>query len=81
MGGAPDIINRYPCINSMVEEASSEAVGGTRLVDRERDAAALDAVRERECGRTQLATDTLLVILGVITGVAAFSLIFLMFYG
>jgi len=79
--GAPDILNRYPGANSLIEEASSEAVGGNRVNDRDARASQTDLVREREYRGKMLAVDTTIVVLAAVACVAAFVLIFLMFYG
>jgi len=74
-------LNRYPVANSLVEEASSEAVGGNRVHDRDKRSAETDQIKERECGGRKLAVDTTMVVLAMVACAAAFVLIFLMFYG
>jgi hypothetical protein len=79
--GAADILNRYPGANSLFEEASSEAVGGNRVHDRDAHASQTDPVKEREYRGKMLAVDTTIVVLAAVACVAAFALFFLMFYG
>ena len=78
--GAPDLMNRYHGMNSMVEEASSEAVGGNRVQDREMDPS-IEAVREGAYRSLDLAVDTSVIVLALIAMGAAVVFLTVLLYG
>ncbi|MCU0859285.1 MAG: hypothetical protein MUE55_01690 [Thermoplasmata archaeon] len=79
--GAPDILNRYPVANSLVEEASSGAVGGNRVHDRDVRAPQTDEIKESGYGRSELMADTTIVVLAMAAIVAAVVFLVVLFYG